>query len=86
MNKKKIFLLYNHLLAEKNILTFFGKIQSVQFPTANNISKIHENRKKVLQALLGKRGLILIIIIINRLFWKLSVTYKVDGYTVTAEQ
>ena len=24
----------------------FGKIQSVQFPTANNISKIHENRRQ----------------------------------------
>ena len=37
-------MLYNHLLAEKNILKIFGKIHSVQFPTANNISKIHENR------------------------------------------
>ena len=42
--QKKI--LYNHLLAEKNILKIFGKIQSVQFPTANNISKIHENRRQ----------------------------------------
>ena len=40
------FLLYNHLLAEKNILKIFGKIQSVQFPTANNISKNHENRRQ----------------------------------------
>ena len=31
---------------KKNILNFFGKIQSVQFPTANNISKIHKNRRQ----------------------------------------
>ena len=30
--------------------------------------------------------IIIIIIIINRLFREQSVTYKVDGYTVTAEQ
>ena len=44
--EKKIFFPYKHLLAEKNILNIFGKIQSVQFPTANNISKIHENRRQ----------------------------------------
>ena len=31
---------------KKNILKLFGKIQSVNFPTVNNIFKFHENRRK----------------------------------------
>ena len=44
--QKKIFFLYNNLLAEIKKFKIFGKIQSVQFPTANNISKVHENRRQ----------------------------------------
>ena len=40
--KPKVFLLNNHLLAEK-IFFFFGKIQSVNFPTVNK--NIHISRK-----------------------------------------
>ena len=59
MYTKKIFFLYIHLLAEKNILKIIGKIQSVQFPTANNISKIHENRRQ--KSASGSAGLRLIL-------------------------
>ena len=44
--KTKIFFRNIHLLAEKYILKIFGKIQSVQFPAVNNISKFHENKRQ----------------------------------------
>ena len=44
--KPKVFFRNIHFLAEKNILIFFGKMQSVNFPTVNNISKFHENRRQ----------------------------------------
>ena len=46
LNTKKTNIFLNQLLAEKNILKNIGKIQSVQFPASNNISKIHENRRQ----------------------------------------
>ena len=36
----KFLFIYNHLLAECNILKKFGKIQSFYFPTVYNISKL----------------------------------------------
>ena len=38
---KNIFSKYS-FISWKNILQIFGKIQSVQFSTANNLSKFHE--------------------------------------------
>ena len=66
--QKKIFFLYNHLLAEKNILKIFGKIQSVQFPTANNISKIHENRRQ--KSASGSAGLCTLRRVVHQIEWR----------------
>ena len=51
--KPKRFFLNVHLLAEKNILNILGKIQSVNFPTVNNISKFYENLRQKSSASVG---------------------------------
>ena len=40
--KIRFLFIYNHLLAECNILKIFGKIQSFYFPTVQNISKLYQ--------------------------------------------
>ena len=40
--KIKFLFIYNHLLAECNILKKFSKIQSFYFPTVHNIPKLYE--------------------------------------------
>ena len=57
--KTKICLRNIHLLAKKKHLKIVRQIQSVQFPTTNNTSKFHENRRQKSSA--GVAGLNLII-------------------------
>ena len=45
-NTKKLCFLYNKLLAEENIVKYFGKILSFCFPTVYNISKFYEIRRQ----------------------------------------
>ena len=53
-NTKKLCFLYNKLLAEENIVKYFGKILSFCFPTVYNISKFYEiRRQKVIPHLMG---------------------------------
>ena len=53
--KLKFFFRNVHLLAEKNNLKIFDKIQSVNlnFPAVNNISKFHENQRQKISSGLG---------------------------------
>ena len=41
-SNSKFLFIYNHLLAEFNILKKFSKIQSFYFPTVHNIPKLYE--------------------------------------------